>query len=112
MRGGDGETWQADVDAEGAALVGAIAGPGDGAGEVGDAGAPVVEGDGDTGDVRVPVALRQLLLHARHVHHLLRRAPSLPSRLMSLEAAGGAVAVRIGGMREEGGEKGGGDCFQ
>jgi hypothetical protein len=45
-----------------------------------------VERDGDAGDVRVPVALRQLLLHARHVHHPRRRRSPL---LLSLEATGG-----------------------
>lgn len=78
-------TWEADVDDEGAALVGRALGPGDGAGEVGDGGA-VVERDGHPGDLPVPVALRQLLLHPRHVHHRRRRRrsprfaspPSLP----------------------------------
>lgn len=68
-------TWEADVDDEGAALVGRALGPGDGAGEVGDGGA-VVERDGHPGDLPVPVALRQLLLHPRHVHHRRRRRRS------------------------------------
>jgi hypothetical protein len=61
-------TGEADVDDEGAALVGRVLGAGDGAGEVADGGA-VAQSDGDAGDLAAAVALRQLLLHTRHVHH-------------------------------------------
>jgi hypothetical protein len=60
-----------DVNNEGAALVGRVLGAGDGAGEVADGGA-VVQRDGDAGDLAAAVALRQLLLHTRHVHHRRR----------------------------------------
>ena len=80
MGGSEEDGWltgEADVDDEGAALVGAVGGPGDGAGEVGDVSA-VVQRDGDARDLPVAVALGELLLHARDVHHRRRPAPSPP----------------------------------
>lgn len=93
-------TGEADVDDEGAALVGAVGGTGDGAGEVGDVGA-VVERDGDARHLPVAVALGELLLHARDVHHPLDRSdPHLPSsrrrRGLLLFSAGAAPAMGRG----------------
>lgn len=85
-----GITGEADVDDEGAALVGRVLGAGDGAGEVGDGGA-VVQRDGDAGDLPVAIALRELLLHARDVHHrrrFSRRRSSAVTRLYSLLLGG------------------------
>lgn len=65
-------TGQADVDAEGSALVGGGDGAGDGPGEVGEVAPPVAERDAHPGDRLVAVALRELLLNPRHVQHLSR----------------------------------------
>jgi len=80
-------TGEADVDDEGAALVGAVGGRGDGAGEVGDVSA-VVQRDGDARDLPVAVALGELLLHARDVHHRRRRHLLEPREMGGRRRAG------------------------
>lgn len=91
-RNGGFLTGQADIDDERAALVGAVGGPGDGAGEVGDVGA-VVERDGDARYLPVAVALGELLLHARDVHHPRSIPPSSRRRRHLLLALLGSVAI-------------------
>ena len=90
MGGSEEDGWltgEADVDDEGAALVGAVGGPGDGAGEVGDVSA-VVQRDGDARDLPVAVALGELLLHARDVHHRRRRHLLEPREMGGRRRAG------------------------
>ena len=86
-------TGEADVDDEGAALVGAVGGPGDGAGEVGDVGA-VMERDGDARHLPVAIALGELLLHARDVHH----PRSIPPSFVAAPPSPPGSALRSGAM--------------